>query len=173
MHRSRNNYTLTEIILVILIATIVMGLVLPRLTKTPSGPFVRKVLADVQRPFDEAGMRARAMGHAVVLELNLADRSLVLRDAVVAKGSEMPAADIARPHRQDLHTASEVVREYTLDQEVKWTSATEDKATNRRLVFVFYGNGEAAGPSFSFACRRRTFRLSIDPLTGAVMHDET
>ncbi len=153
----KHPYTLAELMVVILIISLVLALALPRLARTPSGPFVRKVLSEIQRPFDEAALRARATGRSTRLELDLSAHAFRLTDLA-------PLISQATP---DKGTDTDTVENlYQVDRELVWENATEQQAVDSVLTFTFHDNGEAAGPDLHFACRKRHFTLTLDRLTG-------
>lgn len=162
-------YTLTELLIVIFIISLVLGLALPRLAKMPAGPVIKKTLADLERPFKEAGLRARAAGRPVSLTLDLERKCLVIANpsesATDFQRSRQPSRSTGFTAQTDNPREPETF-EYPVSAEVEWTSATMEQAQKGEIRFLFFPNREAAGPTLGFTCRKRVFQLYLDSLTG-------
>ena len=165
-------YTLTELLIVVFIILLVLGLALPRLVRMPAGPVIEKTLADLERPFKEAGLRARATGRPVALTLDLERSCFVI-------GNPSETAHAPRRSRQPSRTSNFTEKtgnagepatfKYPVSSEVEWTSTTMQQARKGQVRFLFFPNRETAGPTLSFTCRKRVFQLYLDSLTGDLM----
>ena len=155
--RSRS-FTLVETIIVLLIATMIFGLVVPRIGRLPARVAIRKSTSELILPFVTAARRARATGTEVTLLLDLAEHRADIRAGGTAPMAMRQSSDDEASEGQDERTPDSRFR---IPADIEW-SVAEDSPVQYR----FFPTGEGSGPELEFRLRGRTFIFSVDGLTG-------
>lgn len=140
-------FTLIEVLVVLAIISLLLVLVIPRTARAPAGIAVRVARQKVEEPLRMAAIRARTTGQDIRVTLDL-EKSLFIMSPAPEK---QPGVKSRYPIPDD---------------------ATFETPFDTRLVYTFFGNGSASGPTISYVCRKRRFIVSVDKLNGRVAIEE-
>lgn len=186
-------FTLLEILVVMVIMALVLGIVVPRAVRLPSGVVFRLAANDFRSVCRNAANLARCGGKTCVLSFRVEREGNRLMDITLEEvaprldpqaETRAPQANPAAgsPAATSLRTKggafgmAEVSKEYVRDLGLVWLdpepqnageAAAADTDTPYLLgaAFHFYANGEASGPAVTIRAGKRVLQLALDPLT--------
>ena len=174
---------------VLLIAALILALALPRVGVIPAGVAVGKVQGDIEQAFQHAALRARATGAEVTLQLkettfqlsggagskpSAAVKAVLGPDGESAGGNDYEKARDTLLGGEEfsvsqLGLADVEGMEFEIQDDIEWQRLDGGLLpVDEPVTYTFYPNGEAAGPDLVYTYRDRTFRLTLDRLTGRV-----
>ena len=159
----RRQFTLLELMVVLVIIGLILALIVPRIGRLPIGLRVRSATAQFRTAFRDAANRARATGATVKLTLDTEANLFRLEEVVPA--APVPVADSAAAPETHLRHYSGS-KEYALPKGLDWHLEHSAADLNGPPYFIFYPNGEAAGTALELSAGPRRFRLEVDRLTG-------
>lgn len=181
-------FTLLEVVAVLLLISLVMGLVAPRIGRMPGGIAARSLVTAIQSGCRDAGMRARASGKTVRLVLEIGANRFRIRDAGSESGADVAVAALDAPPGVDAPGRSEagaaaadgeekptasigdyLEGEYELPKGTTWSREgieLEAEVMEQEVYYEFFPGGEASGPDLQASVAGRTFTVSVDSLTG-------
>ncbi len=163
-------FTLIELLIVLVIVSAVLALIGPRVGRLPSRVVIGSATTQLKQPFADAGMRARSTGQPVTLVLERSANRIVLRDGTidldnVDGGNNIDGSVTVQPSSDD--PDADTFR-YPLDDAIDWAAGDEMSVDGGLTTFVFLPDGDASGPVLTFTIRGVPFQLSVSRLTGQV-----
>lgn len=169
MNRRRGTaFTLLEILIVMVIMTLALGLVLPRIGRLPAGLVFKQGVGEVRRAFRDASNRARATGATLRLTLNSDSNTLTLSEAA-PPAMKLPPPTSATPNTTTPGAAPVAKHfsgsmQYELPKGFEWALTAEQRQGT--TCFEFFPNGEATGPTVELSTGKHKLQLDVDRLTG-------
>ena len=162
----RRRYTLVEMLMVTLIAAMLVAIVVPRISRTPRRMAVEQTLTTFRQAMMTAASRARASGQAQFVRL-YPETDGGGRLAIVSGEPENLTHEWrpSRPTPDHSHGVLDGLSEYELAKTVSWIDIDSLLDDDGSCLFVFYPDGQAAGPDIGFVVGNETFALSVDPVT--------
>ncbi|MFA6817030.1 MAG: type II secretion system protein [Lentisphaeria bacterium] len=171
-------FTLIEMLIVTLIIAMIFMAVLPKMLSIPKRLIVEKACSDIQRAFVETALSARISGESKMLVLNTLNGN-----TLNAKENHLPSLtdnwtpplitsildeDENAENQEEPQKDSfwDFKKEYELTSDLEWITNEIDYDPDVGVIFVFFPDGQAAGPNIQFNLKKRTFNLSLDHVTG-------
>mgnify|MGYP006281043523 CR=1 FL=1 len=173
----RQGFSLLELIIVLVIISLVLALVLPRVGRLPRGLRERRALSRIEQAFRGAAMRARTTGQAASLILD-PDANALRIDSVPASDplsaanlllEENVDANDEPPDESPLAPAMAVA----MPDGTAWFLGDGALPGAERPRFRFFPDGSATGPTLKVQVARREFRVTVDRLTGRALINPT
>ncbi len=154
--------------MVTLIVAMLVAVVVPRVARTPRRMTVEQTLTTLRQALVNAASRARAGGQVQFVLLHPGpDRGGKLE---ITLGTAENMTHEWRPSRPSAAARPNAVldslSEYDLPAAVAWQDIDDKLDEDGVCRFVFYPDGQAAGPVLSFTVGGESFTLSVDPVTG-------
>ncbi len=159
-------FTMLEVLVVTLVAGMLFAIMLPRISAAPKRIVVEKALSGIRQAFSETAARSRASGRAFRLILNpdSSTMSVSLLPDCLSREWRPPLPESGREGAPPAFLA---VREsYELSKELEWEFSDQVYDSEGRIVFSFFPDGQAGGPSLKFTIKNRKFQLHVDNITG-------
>ena len=179
-------FTLLEMMVVLVIITLVLALVMPRVGRLPAGLLVRSAASHLRSAFRQAATCSRATGATITLTLD--PEKNLFRQTAAKTAAPIPPAAVLQPSAPVPATRAKPVtvaatadseeaaapspyaqpHEYVLPKGIEWhvESSQADGDTETPATFTFFASGEAAGTAVEYSVGKRRFRLDVDRLTG-------
>jgi len=146
----RRNFTMLELIVTICIITLILGLVISRVGKTPDLLTLKSNIESVKKIFAVARARAIASGNVQTVNVFPEHKSFAMANA----------GDV-----------SDRDSKYTLPQEIK-VSVDGEAPDDPELVYSFYPDGLVGGYNLKFATEKHAMSMKISKLTGKITEEE-
>lgn len=164
MRRRRHNFTVLELIIVLMIGALLTGLVVSRVGKIPAFASLDRTANDVEKLMSYASYLALLRGSETHVTINPESRTFNI--AVVKTQDEQ---DSEYAGQQDSMLSNKYMK-LTLPDYVKINipSAMQEETS----TCYFNPDGTASGPEFYVILGKHAVKLWISPLTGMIMKSE-
>ncbi len=165
----RRRFTLIEILTVLAIVAVVLGVVLPRVTRIPKRLAVEGARTSFVSVLRECSVRAVASGRTIQARLDASGTGFVVTAAPAEKDalsdSKLPDGSSGEPEDAVPGLVVPNQSNYSLPSGVAWDDESLPDPDNPP-VFTFYADGSASGPDLVYVVAKRRFLLAVDRLTG-------
>lgn len=165
----RRRFTLIEILTVLAIVALVLGVVMPRITRIPKRLVVEGARTSFVSILRECSVRAVASGRTIQARLDASGTGFVVTAAPAEKDalsdSKLPDGSSGEPEDAPPGLVVPNQSNYSVPSGVSWA---EDYTLDPDYlpVFTFYADGSASGPDLVYVVAERRFLLGVDRLTG-------
>lgn len=167
--RHSNNFTLIEILIVLVVVGLVLAVATPALLEKSDQMTVDAALNDIRTAVNETALRARATGQTLTLTLDMENNVFnVGQGGTPLDNSWQPPAPAIDEETQELQRSFiNAQSDYEHDSAVEWTPDDDCLDENGNVVFTFFPDGQAAAREITFTVCNRNFALQIDRITAA------
>ncbi len=161
----RHNFTVLELIIVLMIGALLTGLVVSRVGKLPAFASLDRNANDVEKLLSYAAYLALLRGSETRVTIKPESRTFNI--AVVKTQEEQDSDDMGQ--QQSSLLANKYMK-LTLPNSIKISVPSAD--IEGTSTCYFYPDGTASGPGFYMTLGKHAVKMWISPLTGMIMKSE-
>ncbi len=162
----RRNYTLIEMLVVVLILGMISAVVLPAFLRVPKKIAIEQGLSAIRQVFAESSARSRATGQAISLTLDPETSELTFGVNSTSLSREwrpsMPKVEESKSRTAVFVSTRDSAK---LPEDIEWQPEPESYNADGKIVFSFFSDGQASGPQLYFSLKNSRFRLVVDNIT--------
>ena len=159
-------FTMLEVLVVTLVAGMLFAIILPRISAAPKRIVVENALTGIRQAFSDTAARSRASGRAFRLTLDADNSTMTVSQYPDSLSREWRPALPAKEGEGEASSFLAVKENYELSKELEWQFSDQVYDSEGRIVFSFFPDGQAGGPSLEFSIKNRKFQLRVDNITG-------
>jgi len=163
---SKRAFTMLEVLVVTLVAGMLFAIILPRIAVAPKRIVVEKALSGIRQAFSDTASRARASGRAFRLILDPDNSTMTVSQHPDSLSREWRPSLPETDGTGQTSSFLAVKESYELSKELEWQFSDQVYDSEGRIVFSFFPDGQAGGPSLEFTIKNRKFQLRVDNITG-------
>jgi hypothetical protein len=159
--RKCHNYTLIELIAVIMLLLLITGVVISQFRKMPAFISLDRKVNEIKRLCSKARNTACCQGTEIKIILKMPEKTLYINTGVKKEDAD--------DSEQKLPSDSSV----TLPEEITFKVNDRDFEPDEETyeLFKFFPDGTGMEQSITFQLRKHKIRLRVSPLTGAIETD--
>jgi type II secretory pathway pseudopilin PulG len=179
MNVKKHNFSLLEIVIVIVLVAIVAGIAIPSFRTRTAGVVRLELQDDLNEIFANAAIRAQAFGKQVKITFTSSqDQALSCRVENEITNPELPTVSAEDESEEQYNARLENKHnlriwggadKHSLPEEVKISNFVDLVDENNEIVFRFYPDGEAVGPIMKLQIGDMEFHVSVDRLKGQLV----